>query len=265
MNNVTITVNEDGSLTARGTATADVYFSLASYYVGDLSTDKTYYLSGGENNNNFCFMCNTFINNKYVKTIRTGNGKFTVSYENIDRVTLFLFVRNGTTVDNTLYPMLNEGTTALPYESYNQLWRVRSGALIRNPKNLIPFPYGFTDTTINGITRKKNEDGSITFTGTATADFYLRIAQYKVGEFPTGTYYLSGGNDSANISLVADGYLDGAWKKTLKWGNGKASVDFNGYNIVNIFVYVKKGATVNYTLYPILNEGTTAEPYFIYD
>lgn len=158
--------------------------------------------------------------------------------------------------------MMNKGLTSETYEPYNKLTKVKPYIAKRNPKNLIPFPYSFDDKTYRGITRKKNEDGSITFMGTATADIYLSIAQYKIEEFPIGTYYLSGGKYSANILLIADAYLNETWEKNLSWGNGEVTIDFNGYNTVYIFVYIKKDITVNYTVYPIFNEGETAEPYF---
>ena len=136
---------------------------------------------------------------------------------------------------------------------------------INNSKNLIPFPYLFSEKTRNGIMSQINKDGSITFTGTATADMYLTIAKYKIEEFPIGTYYLSGGKYSANILLIADAYLNEIWKKNLSWGNGEVTIDFNGYNTVNIFAYVQKGATVNYTMYPMFNEGTEAYPQECYN
>ena len=76
-----------------------------------------------------------------------------------------------------LYPMINVGTTSLPFEPYIKPYIVSAPVtdIVTEGKNLIPFPYygaygvGYT-TTNNGITWTVNYDGSVTANGTASAN-----------------------------------------------------------------------------------------------
>lgn len=107
---VTFTVNNDGSITANGTATATIYFKLAVFNV---TIGNTYYLSGCPSGGSW---------SKYLLYVDankpdTGSGASFTATSTEHSVTLF--IASGVTVSNiTCYPMLNAGATALPYEPY---------------------------------------------------------------------------------------------------------------------------------------------------
>lgn len=119
INGITFTDNGDGTITANGTATATVSFSLIWK---NLHIPKgTYTISGcpkgGNVNTGFFIVCGT-------DSIRfatdTGNGG-TFGVENdINDFTFSLRINSGVTVDNLVFrPQLEIGSTATPYEPYH--------------------------------------------------------------------------------------------------------------------------------------------------
>lgn len=99
-NGVTFTVNEDRSITRKGTAEggAAIFMLTNGVDFGDSSID-TRNIESGTN------ATGTYAANK---------GLF---YNGTQKV-LSIQVPAGTTVDDTLYPMLNKGSTVFPYEPY---------------------------------------------------------------------------------------------------------------------------------------------------
>lgn len=117
MNGLTFTVNADGSITVNGTATG-----FTSFVLWDTKDTNDFYVTKG-------FLSG--IPNGYEKTFALrlrrdstvdigrdyGSGLyFETSAKNIQ---LAIAIQANTTIDNeTIYPMLNEGSTALPYAPY---------------------------------------------------------------------------------------------------------------------------------------------------
>ena len=128
-------------------------------------------------------------------------------------------------------------------------------------KNLIPYPYEETRTTINGVTITYGDDGSIIFNGTATANIYFKVFEYM--KIPADTYYLSGtpaeGRSSTMFLYIYD--------------TDNPNVVYNAYTASGVLcslsgtyysgrIYIKSGLTVeNLTFKPQLELGTTATPY----
>ena len=67
-------------------------------------------------------------------------------------------------------------------------------------KNLLPYPYKESTSTINGVTWTDNGDGTITASGTATG--YSSFVFGKVTLQPNTIYTFSGISDTKNISLT---------------------------------------------------------------
>lgn len=114
---VTVTVNSDGGVTYNGTATAQIN----PYFVSNLLLPKgTYTLSGAPKGASWTTQLLIVQTNDYSTILAQdyGNGKtFTLDADTVVRICLI--VANGATCSNlTVYPMLNEGTEALPYEPY---------------------------------------------------------------------------------------------------------------------------------------------------
>lgn len=196
-NGITWTVNDDGSVTANGTASKEAPYSLIYPY--NLSTMKslqlgnTYIISDGltdEQHTNVGYMQlvrydkNNPTNWKYGVSSMKGTEIYTANDENTLQYGIKLIIRNGATANNiTFKPMLEVGTMSHEYQpttisntSLNERLSDQQG------QNLIPYPYYRPDSyTNNGITWTVNEDGSVTANGTATATAHYTVFIGKLG------------------------------------------------------------------------------------
>ena len=196
-NGITWTVNDDGSVTANGTASKEAPYSLIYPY--NLSTMKslqlgnTYIISDGltdEQHTNVGYMQlvrydkNNPTNWKYEVSSMKGTEIYTANDENTLQYGIRLIIRNGATANNiTFKPMLEVGTMSHEYQpttisntSLNERLSDQQG------QNLIPYPYYRPDSyTNNGITWTVNEDGSVTANGTATATAHYTVFIGKLG------------------------------------------------------------------------------------
>ena len=196
-NGITWTVNDDGSVTANGTASKEAPYSLIYPY--NLSTMKslqlgnTYIISDGltdEQHTNVGYMQlvrydkNNPTNWKDGVSSMKGTEIYTANDENTLQYGIRLIIRNGATANNiTFKPMLEVGTMSHEYQpttisntSLNERLSDQQG------QNLIPYPYYRPDSyTNNGITWTVNEDGSVTANGTATATAHYTVFIGKLG------------------------------------------------------------------------------------
>lgn len=140
----------------------------------------------------------------------------------------------------------------------------------RNPKNLIPFPYYHKSHTKNGVTFTVNDDGTVTINGTPTTatsfEFFVKTVSLKANT----TYSLSGASEILNIDgkkcyLSLSLFENGGVKYHYDKGNG--NVFTCGEDCVcSLTLWMGAGTTVDdFTIKPMLNEGTKALPYFLYD
>lgn len=107
-NGITWTVNADGSITVNGTATATSYFRLLVNPLYNVNV----FLSGAISSD-----CYIRANNDGVRITDDTGGGAQVNASKID--TINIMVKSGASFSNvTIYPMLNCGSTALPYTPY---------------------------------------------------------------------------------------------------------------------------------------------------
>ena len=129
--------------------------------------------------------------------------------------------------------------------------------------NLIPFPYRVTGGSLNGIDYSISENGEITFNGTATADFSVRLTNGF--SLSAGTYTLTGcpnGGGTTTYYLQIGYMLNGVYKYHIDRGNVATFTIDSAADSCNILVYIRNGQTVsNLVFKPMLNEGETALPY----
>lgn len=120
MGGVTFTPNPDGSILVSGTATVKVGYSYASGF-DRMLLGRTVYLSGGST------QAQVFINERtssgaFVRNVLVDRGQGmsgTLTNQKEDNILyVTIQVLAGTTVNTTIYPMLNLGNTAMPYEPY---------------------------------------------------------------------------------------------------------------------------------------------------
>lgn len=128
---------------------------------------------------------------------------------------------------------IEEGKTATEYTPYIDPTTV---TVRRCGKNILSLPY-YEGQKVerDGITGTVNADGSIHLVGTATTNFYFRFGTINLGSTPI----LAGNN------------------------NGRYSLQNCTYDSANKFVYhqVSKGETVDKTVYPLVEAGTTKTDY----
>lgn len=120
INGVTFTVNKDKSVTLSGTATADTnyYFYTPSNY---LTLKKgNYTLSGVKGGSTTSYRMLIYKTDWTFIGQDIGNG-LTFTLEEDANVFIYIWVKNGITVNITVYPQLEAGTVATPYVPYNSL------------------------------------------------------------------------------------------------------------------------------------------------
>lgn len=118
INGVTFTINEDKSITANGTATANVIFNLIggpSDY--PLKLEKgDYIFSGCQNGSTTTYFMEIFNGTSY-KACRTD--AIPINFKEDTSIRFYIVVKSGTTISNvTFYPMLINGKEQKPYEPF---------------------------------------------------------------------------------------------------------------------------------------------------
>lgn len=118
LNGVTFTVNNDGTIIANGTATENAIFIFHNF---DFSLSAgTYTISGLENGGADTY-CLQISRDNYTESWNLYNGNIQFNLENTSSMLLQFVVYKGTTVNKIVFkPMLNYGSSALPYEPYTQ-------------------------------------------------------------------------------------------------------------------------------------------------
>ena len=252
LNGITFTNNNHGSYTFNGTATSYTAFNLFTnlsfngnytYVLKDTATSGfTMYLQNSNGNGIGSTTTHTTINNNVARMI--------------------IGINNRTTLNNlTIKPYVYSGNydTSISYEPYiGNSYEVNLG------KNLLP-NNGVAQTTINGMTFTKNNDGSVSMNGTATAiaDYYMFGSTTDTGNYiyiPKGTYSIS--TPSAGWLYIGKEKTLGAVVGNMALINALSSQDCYFYGF---FIRANSGATFNnFTLYPQIEKGTQASSYSKY-
>lgn len=135
-------------------------------------------------------------------------------------------------------------------------------------KNLLP--YENTSTTMSGVTITHNANGSITLNGTSTENIAYRLwSGNKTGILEENkSYVLSSQVDMPNKTFIrlqdsssSSIFVDLSSQATVK---NKISVKSSSFPTLSVscFLFIYVGYTFNnYTIYPMLEEGTTATDY----
>lgn len=184
----------------------------------------------------------------------------------------------------TIYPMINAGSKALPWEPYTggqpspspeypqEIEIPGSDKEIRvelKAANLIPLNEN-EEKTQYGVTFKQNADGSVTINGQNTGEansVYNLITNDALlaRQFAKiGTLYLSENKAGTNVTLQCWNY-DGNNSAAKDNGEGISFVFTNVTAPYNIALVVPTNEIVdNVTINPMLNAGTTALPWAPY-
>ena len=267
-NGVTFTANSDGSITVNGTPTGYVSYR----FILDFRGVGKFILSGIPSSVNLSYIV-TFYNaqNDSIGSIGGQVGQIiqfdTADYTGYDHASLSLRRHETNIAINnvTVYPMLNEGSSALPYMPYfSGLKNAYFKGLQSTGRNLIPFPYPDDTKTISGVTFTVNDDGSVTANGTATSqiDFFFVSSSNQILAFPIGTVLSLSGCPSGGspgtffLNLLSDDYTEGI---TDIGNGGTVTTTKKAYYL---YFQVTEGVTLtNAIIRPMLNYGSSALPY----
>ena len=259
---VTFTVNTDGSITVNGTSTGNAQLILVkantlwnqtgTFTISAAGTDDvSIQLVTGGGNSGVPFSSGT--------RTQTFSGNMNWGH-------ILIQVSAGQTANNVrVYPMLNEGSSALPYiPHFSGLKNAYFQGLRSTGRNLIPFPYYDDTKTVNGVTFTVNDDGSVTVNGTATSqtNFYFVSSSNPILAFPIGTVLSlagcpSGGNGRTFfLNLLSVDYTEGI----TEIGNG-GTLTTTKKSYYLYFRMVQGVTLTNAVIRPMLNYGSSALPY----
>lgn len=273
-NGVKVTVNDDGSITLDGEVESFTVLELinvsstgsdgVSEYVNTAFTVGPVDFGSEADESCLGIALGTDSGTTYTKL----SPKSTVSFSSSDwdgRLCILLY--EGDEFDSvTIYPTLNPGFVACPfYEGTDALSNILKKE--RNSNNLFdPEYYDSIDGEHSGVEVTVNKDGSITLDGKATKAFSLTIAELS-GESVYGTYLTLSGFDFGNDAPGAELLYNVPEEVTYAIHNGFSSticVDYIISDSLDSFeIYIENGDEFdNVTIYPMLNYGITAEPYF---
>lgn len=266
---VTVTVNDDGSITFDGTLSNDYAFSIS---LGDIQYDwsSTYTFSLGIDVDGWLF-------SYYEKYSQEDTDEWEITRElengsvtfNVASSGCYILPPAGTYNNFTIYPMLNYGDTALPFEPYFEGLRdTKVTSLVSEGANLLPFPYVDSDKTESGVTFKIQPDGGIAVNGTPTAYAGITLARGVPLPPNAGKIKITLQGNSVNccmdLSLYSSNALVATFSDIGKNGTDLA-LDTSLYpTAIKYDLALKRwqnSVPVSGVAYPMINYGTTVAPY----
>lgn len=125
---------------------------------------------------------------------------------------------------------------------YDHPWPAGGG------KNKLPYPFSDTTKTVAGITFTDLGDGKLKVNGTATARAVFFYANHVFKPIPSGDYILSRNTTVSDVVIAIDAYNGDTYVKNIKTSGlteSTFSIDYDGYDRLDIFVYISAGQTVS--------------------
>lgn len=233
---VTFKTNSDGSVQVNGTpdGTSGITYSLVSYNDNYILPVGTYSVSGGSEN---CVLTVRKLNNSTGQDESWINSAANVGVGTLTEPTKvsiqFYIAKTVTTNLNTLrYPMLNEGSAALPYYQYfSGLKNAGFKSILNTGKNLVNTDGLFdVGTSYGGLTCSKNEDGTYKLRGTATQSFWYGVDRTSTACYiPQGAtiyftpYYDITTTATGSYKLIGIALYDKDGKLVKQWNSGISS------------------------------------------
>ena len=234
---ITYTRLASGAVKITGTATgANIYTLLKNFdYVVAIATD------GGS----------AVVGDNVLSVHGLTTGVSLHSREDTD--ILYIYVASGTTVNTTIYPQLEKGTTATAWAPYENIRPIKGRDAVtveRCGENLLKIDQ-FATMTKYGVTFESVPDGGIRIQGTATAN--ADSPTFSVWHLPPGKYY---GLDMG-VGIAASIVVERVGKRI--WMNAKGTFEIMPGDIIKYwYMIVQTGYVANATIYPYIVPGTTA-------
>lgn len=269
-NGVTVTSNEDGSITLSGTATQRALFALSSYMLrpgntytveSDKKMSDSWVAGEAESGAGFAIV--------YRNAENTNQGQVLFGYDSnlvktftvpsaTTYVSFYVIVEEGVAVSGTYRIMLNKGGEAQPWcppglNSVESLGIVAAGKNLGTFAELIENDGSLSD---RGITSELVEGGGIRVHGTATGG--TAMVSFGIVALPPGLEVtLSMGSQDSGVALrwtdIIYGFefTTGSPKTFISKDTGKGA----------FVIAVNDGTTVDTIVYPQLELGSTATEY----
>ena len=294
--NITVTDNNDGSITINGT-NGDTSVNVFDYVFRNHTFKAgTYHVSGVGRGWIGAYTIGT-TNQIYSSQIHDGEITFTIDTD-FDLLLRSTCDPNGSYDNVTYYPIIvkvaSDGSYPTEYEPYvggipapnpsypqaiNSVGDDGSLVVKSCGKNLIPYPYyNGMSLVSNGITYTVNEDGSVTVNGTTTTTVYSRFyfistnMNYQLEKGKTYAMINFGSTNKAYIELAY--YKRNVYMRRAVNTRGSKEIVFTtpldlDYDRITLYIYVLKDTTVsNLVFKPMLVEvnedGTYPTDYEIY-
>ena len=260
MYGVTFTDNGDGSVTINGTSTGYTMFYFVQNNADFFTVGKTYVYSVPHG-----LIAYKEAEDGEIKYISSAPFTWVSGW-----ILLSIYIQLPPDVAEnnlTVYPMLNEGSTAKPYTPYFPgLKNASFEKIVSTGRNLIDLSGVSLEKTVNGITFTKQADGQYHATGTIAdpsqgASPTVNINQGKV--YPAGVYSTARYTvDGKDIEFFVSAYSEktGAVIRNIDGANVTINEDFV---IKTAGIYVNRAITgvIDLTVSTMLNYGTSALPY----
>lgn len=230
INGVTFTVNEDGSITAKGTATSAATLHL-NYPRNFAEAGATYIVSAG----------GAYEKGKYVfqwwrptedgsAVIDKGDG-FTITYSGNEKNNISIYVYIGTTIDTTFYPMIRKADiTDDTYEPYQESTVDLSEPITLRGNNDVK---DYIDVERGKVVRKfvervfdGSDDENWVVTGTNTDGVYRLECASLVGTVKPAL------NNSTVANIMCDSYIATTAENTYQKKAGISISTGKGYTHV---------------------------------
>jgi hypothetical protein len=190
VNGVTFTVNQDKSITIVGTATSTATLDLLGSFaevnkIAYFSSDFSYKISGGFGAQ-VILVCR-LANGNYA-SLYDGSGQINKSgWSNKDINWLYIQINSGTTINTTIYPMIEIGTLATAYEPYKE------------NKISIPYELPAKDTI------EKSIDSKIRYIKRIKKEIFDGSVDEKWNVYDNGSvarYYTDGDIQTGNYTII---------------------------------------------------------------
>jgi hypothetical protein len=231
---ITFTVNEDRSVTVSGTATADANFYFVRRNVSILTGKPvTISVASGSNGTVAINARKLDINGSSKAFIESTPNKQTAQLaEGESLYTISIYIASGTTVNATVYPMLNYGDTALPYEPYfDGLRNASVTALESHGVNLLNVKQMLNDVFVD------NGDGTYTLTKTSTNGRFSANADFKMPKGTQLTFKCDIVDGSADVTFISFRILDA--DKTTLAASGQCAGNARGVKLKCDSAYIQ--------------------------
>ena len=287
LNGITYTFNLDGSIAIKGTATARSYIKLANHSQKIKLPQGNYTIGIGVKCPSGSSVLIGDYNEEggYKGTLAQFGAEimsktFAVSEES-GSIDAFFDISSGNTIDLTIYPMLNAGSEALPYEPYtgnqpspspdypqeiinagkyneaSQKWEyevsVRGSQLWRNIGR---------ETTLSGVKLTPLADGWINLNGTCTSSTNIAL---EGNHLESGNYTISAekqGSLPNNANVLAQAYSPTGGYIRVSNNGFSSSGQLNEADDYQFRIRIDQGFTYNNVKVRVtLNEGLEALPY----